>query len=589
MTFLPASRARWIVSLAAMGALSGGATLASCSSDDANQTPPAPDAAAGDETTPPVDAGVDAPTSFCATENLPTVAWNAGPYGTHRGDIAGDFQLPLNDGTTWSFQASFTGCESYVVLPDQIPVSETDNTSVWASAADLAQLVKLSPRNVHYFFVSNRSQTAAAAASVSQMQARLDALFAKMSDADAAQWRAHLHLVSGNAQALGTWMSDALVGYFYTGFAIDRAQRIRGVGYLADVSRYDAALASAGKWPWTSNLAYAAYEGVYMNGQASQAAALASENATVIDLWKGETLAQFAEKDVMLPDAAKMAGFDTMEVEITQRCPDPTKNEFAMNCGAWDYIASLSVEKPDPDAGAPDAGDGGDAGPGMVNVEIGRFITSYHRETHWVEDITPMLVHVKDGGMQRFKWDFAPPWNTQPTATSLSIRLSNKKKGYAPAQATFLYAGGAFDSKYDNNRNPISVMIPSNAKHVELWSIITGHGQDMTTSCSEFCNHQHQFTVGGSKHLLEFPMAGNDDGCIATVATGTTPNQGGTWWLGRGGWCPGGAVTPWVVDVTKDVTPGQTTTIDYQGMYANATPPDGSGNIDMISYLAVYE
>ena len=68
------------------------------------------------------------------------------------------------------------------------------------------------------------------------------------------------------------------------------------------------------------------------------------------------------------------------------------------------------------------------------------------------------------------------------------------------------------------------------------------------------------------------------------------PNQGGTWWFGRGGWCPGQQVEPDVIDVTDAVTPGTTVTVNYQAMLnGSMTIPDGSGNIVLSSYLVVYE
>jgi len=69
-----------------------------------------------------------------------------------------------------------------------------------------------------------------------------------------------------------------------------------------------------------------------------------------------------------------------------------------------------------------------------------------------------------------------------------------------------------------------------------------------------------------------------------------TPNQGGTWWFGRGGWCPGQQVDPWVVDVTAEVTPGQPATVSYRGLFKSIDPPpDGAGDINMVSYLVVHE
>ncbi len=535
-----------------------------------------------------MDVTPDAPLTTCP-DNLPALAWSSGPYGVHRADVSDDFSVPLTDGTTWSLKGAFNGCESYVFVPD-LAISSTKTASIWTLPKDLAALVKQSAKNVHYFFVSTQS-AASAATSISNQDAAVQALLGTLSATDQAQWSTHLHVVSQRAQDLGNWMSSAMTTYLSLGFAIDRTQHVRGLGTLADVTRQNST------W-FDNNLAYASYEGDYMNATASRAAALAAETATVVTLFgqglshlnadggtgSDSILAGWAETDAVLPTAQQMAGFDTLEVEVTQLCPSPGLNEFNNNCGAWDYIASLGVA-PLPDADAGDAG--------APNIEIARFITSYHRETHWVIDASPMLAELKSGGTRHFRWEFAPPWNVQPTATTLTLRFSNQKKGYAPTQKTFLFAGGSFDDQYNVGRAPVSVPIPSTAKHVELWAIITGHGGDPITNCAEFCDHQHQFTVGASTYTKDFPMAQTQKGCITDTANMMTPNQGGTWWYGRGGWCPGAPVVPYVVDVTKDAPAGQTVSVSYQGMLNGNTPPaadaGGTGNIDMVSYLVVYE
>ncbi len=579
----------WLLVCAAAGVL-GWATV-SCSGDSSS-----PDASADSGSDVVVDVAPDAPTT--CSDALPALSFSGGPYGVHRGDVSDDFQLALTDGSTWSLKASFDGCESYVFVPD-LSTSSTNAATIWSRPADLAKLVKQSAKNVHYFFVSTRSATDAAT-NVSTQDAAVQALLATLSPSDAAQWSTHLHVVQSRAQDLGNWMSTAVTGYLQYGFAIDRTQHIRGLGTLADVTRQNST------W-FDNNLAYASYEGDYMNATAARAAALAKETATVVTLFgagvahtnadggtdNGAILAGFAETDAVLPPPSAMAGFDTLEVEVTQLCPDPATNEFTNNCGAWDYIASLSVAPlASQDAGAPDAGDGG-VSAAAPNIELARFITSYHRETHWVLDATPMLAELRSGGTRRFRWDFAPPWNVQPTTTTLTLRFSNQQKGYTPAQQTFLFAGGTFDDQYNVGRVPVSVPIPQAAKHVELWAIITGHGGDAITNCAEFCDHEHHFTVGGSAYVKDFPMAATQSGCVPDTAQMMTPNQGGTWWYGRGGWCPGAPVPPWVVDVTKDAPAGQTVTVSYQGLLSGATPPPqdagGTGNIDMVSYLVVYE
>ncbi|MEZ4307418.1 MAG: peptide-N-glycosidase F-related protein [Polyangiaceae bacterium] len=506
--------------------------------------------------------------SYCEVASLPVRPWADGPYGTHRGDLADDFTVDLATGETWTFKDRYSGCESYVFLPDTLRVSDLDKTSIWTK--DLLALIKASPKNAHYFFISRASTDEAAAASTAAMQAYVDETVAGLAEPDLQHWKDHLHVVSKRAQLLGNWLSDMLSGIGRGGFAIDRLQQIRGVGNLADVKRFKQALNDAGYWPWEQNLAYAAHEVRYFEQAFAREEKLAAEDVTVVPFYDGEVLAEFDEKEIDLPSEADMAKFDTLEVDITSMCPDPDKIEFG-NCGAWDYLAYLFVKDDDGN-----------------NVELARFITSYHRETRWIVDASAMLVHLQKGGKRTFRWEFAPPWNTQPTATKLSLRFSNRNKGYRPVEATYLWGGGAFNAAYNDAHLPVDVPIPADAKHVELFTIITGHGAE-TGQCAEFCNHQHLFTVNGTEHKKEHKEAGTSNKCIDHIENGMVPNQGGTWWFGRGGWCPGEQVDPWIVDVTSEVTPGEMATITYEGQYKNLTPPDNAGNIAMTSYLVVYK
>jgi peptide-N-glycosidase F-like protein len=550
---------------AIVGALAAIVVIGSC--DDGDET----ESAATTATTASVGAGAGGqggsggtdPAAVCAELDLPVLPFAGGPFGTHRGELADDFEVALVDGSTFRLSERWSGCETYLFVPDSLPVSQLDLTSIW-DKDDLDDLVAASPLNTHYFFVSRQTMPEAADAATQAMQGRIDALLGTLEPTAAEHWRTHLHVIAGPATS---WLGGVISGHGRIGFGIDRSQRIRGIGYLSDVERYDAQLQQQGAWPWESNLAYVANEARYFNAQHDRLAD--RTGGTVVTLWDGEILEEFAETTVALPPPEEMTTFDTLEVEVEMQCPDPELPEPG-NCGPWDYLANLYVK---------DAMN--------ADVEIARFITSYHRETHWIVDVTPMLAHLLSGGMQTFRWSFAPAWNTQPTATRLRLHLSNRGKGYAPAELTFLFAGGAFGSTYNDAYLPIDVPVPADAQRVELWSLITGHGGE-TNNCAEFCNHQHELTVNGHSYLKEHPEAATNDGCIAELEHGMVPNQPGTWWFGRGGWCPGQQVDPWVVDVTADVTPGQTAQITYQGMYAGGTPPDGSGNIVMTSYLVVY-
>ncbi|MEO7331022.1 MAG: peptide-N-glycosidase F-related protein [Minicystis sp.] len=518
-------------------------------------------------------AGGTAPdvSALCKAQMLPIRSFAEGPYGTHLGELADDFTVDLLDGTSFHLKEQFSGCESYVFIPDRLAISELEPASVWSVDKDLLGLIKASPRNVHYFFVSRMTTDATADESLKAMQARVDAVFSKLAAADAEHWKGHLHVVTKRAANLGNWITGVLGSHGKLGFSLDRGQRIRGAGNLADVKRFSADLNAQMKWPWKANLAYAANDPKYFNAQSLLQDKMDAESATVVKLWDGEILAEKADTMAMLPSAAEIAGFDTLEVEVTQQCPDPELIELG-NCGAWDYIANLFLVDDE-----------------QNQVELSRFITSYHRETHWVVDASPMLALLASGGAHKFRWSFAPSWNTQPTATKLSLRFSNQKKAAKVTQSVFLWAGGGFGSGYNTGRLPVDVPIPATTKKVELWTIITGHGSG-TGQCSEFCNHQHEFSVNDKAHLEEFKGAGNDNGCIAHLDNGMTPNQAGTWWFGRGGWCPGQQVDPWVMDVTADVIPGQTATVSYRGLYKNVDPPpDGAGDIAMVSYLVISE
>ncbi|MBT3221146.1 MAG: hypothetical protein HN348_18855 [Proteobacteria bacterium] len=201
-----------------------------------------------------------------------------------------------------------------------------------------------------------------------------------------------------------------------------------------------------------------------------------------------------------------------------------------------------------------------------------------------IADEATNVATTRDGERQvRYEW--APSWNTQPTGVTVSLRLSNQGKKATPEEIVPLFVGGAFNSTY-NDRDPIEVDIPADVVKVELVAITTGHG-GATNNCAEFCVHSHHYTVGKTTYDQAFPEPGDDRGCSNTVNTGTVPNQAGTWWYGRGGWCPGRRVDPFVVDVTTDITPGQTATITYEAKNNGGAPFDDGGTIEHRSWIVI--
>ena len=491
-----------------------------------------------------------------------------GPFGTLRHDLADDFTVTELDGSTWQLSERWSGCESYLFVPSGRIVSAIDSTSIWER--DVDALIATSPPNAHYFFVATRDP-AEAPAELAAMQARVDEALLALEPDQAEWWRAHLHVVAEHRSELDGWLGTMLAGLGAGGFGIDRTQRLRLLGSFADVTRYSNILASQNEWPWEANLAYAAYEAQHWEYESTRNAYLASHEATVVTPWEGEVLAEIVETTVDFPSATEMAAFDTFEIDLTMDCPDPAAGEFG-NCGAWDYLSHIYLLDDD----------------GVTWLELARFITTYHREGRYLVDATPMMVHLLAGGSRQIRFEVSPPWNPQAYLTKMDFRFSTQGRAEKPREATFLFAGGNFNATYNDAYTPIDVAIPDTATKVELWAIITGHGGD-AFNCAEFCNHQHAFTVGSATHTKVHDVAGTEQGCMDAIAGGMVPNQGGTWWFGRGGWCPGQQVEPWVVDVTADVTPGQNVTVSYEGLFNGNTPPDNAGNIRMASYLVVYE
>ncbi len=74
---------------------------------------------------------------------------------------------------------------------------------------------------------------------------------------------------------------------------------------------------------------------------------------------------------------------------------------------------------------------------------------------------------------------------------------------------------------------------------------------------------------------------------MLAVPEGTVPNQYGTWWLGRNGWCPGREVALRLIDVTEDASPGDGLTVAYMGLYKGAPFNADGASIAMSSWLII--
>jgi hypothetical protein len=562
-----------------------------------------------------MDATADAEAS-CADGSCASAAFQPGPYGTGARDLAGPFTVPTTAGP-WTFEQEFTRQDHYVFLV------YTPGTFRFGNGTDLSQslfegpvdeLLSRSPRNVHYFFLWNRNE-----AGFTEFQTRANDALALLSAEDQAHWRPRVHFVTQQANMIPGWVGNLVrtriaamlpnKRYDAYQWAIDRNQRVREVGQLGT-------LTNGGIAP---DLTFLAHEAQYYEHEAQRAARLRAETATVVtlvdnqrvDYWEGprnwRDAVQYA--DAMLPDPATMARFDTLEVDFEMHCPSHRDGE----CGAWDYIADLRIcEDPTPsgDAGAdaaadasPDTDAASDASAGDAaeetfrprragcDREVARWITPYWREGRWVTDISQMLPLIAQGGRRTFRWYSKHQFDPRevPYYISLSFRLSNRNRGMRPSEVRTLWSseGEPFNSTYDARHPAQRFTVPAGVRKVELYSLITGHGAE-TGQCAEFCNHTHSFALNGATPTtIRHPDAQSGLGCAARVGEGVVPNQHGTWYFGRGGWCPGQDVRPTVTDITAQLRMGAENELTYTARLNNNPLAAGRnyGSINHATYL----
>jgi hypothetical protein len=504
------------------------------------------------------------PVSACEDLGLPIAAFTPGT-GADWGRVAGDFTVETTFGV-WNLAEAYSGCESYVFFND---VGDGASTSLRNTMS--AELFSRSAANVHYFFLTSAGDSVAGA---DDWQTRVGSALAGVSKAEQEHWTSRVHFVTDDPAAIAGSVGEFLAAQDGPPlFAIDRAQTWDNPGY-------------------TPSAAALGYVSRYYNFRFDQDQWLASLDATSVPMIDEVAFAPdcvpgdpcfdvqngpFSNSNnwqvwpATFPDAATMAGFDTMDLVVTATCgPDAYAD-----CGHWDYEAMVNLCGDDTCA---------------TTQEVARWITPYSRPgtRRWVIDMTPLLGLVAAGGTQYF--NFGMVWNMNPSTWDLRFVLRNEGRGEASRTVEPAFTGNrAFNDAYNDEWMPLSFTPPPGTTRVELVAIISGHGQD-TGNCAEWCNHQHEFTVNGTDvHLREFPGQVVEDRCAEAVDDGVIPGQGGNWTPGRAGWCPGLPVQPWVVDITDQVAIGTSNTLDYRGLYQNVPVTGNRGRIRLSSYLAYYQ
>ncbi len=552
------------------GASTGPSTVGTTApAEDSTSSASAADTTAGEESS----SGGGAPTA-CDELGLPAAPLLPGE-GTSWGQVAGEFTVETTFGP-WSLAEMFTGCDSYVFIND---LGDSDSGALASSLNEV--LFQRSAANVHYFFLSSTGDPSAGA---DDWQGEVGAALFPLTPEEQDHWAPRVHFVTDAPEAIEGSVGDFVAAHAdQRVFAIDRAQAWDNPGSTSDTE--------TGGFAQTA--AVLGYVGRHYNFRYDQDAWLASLDATEVpvidqveftpDCLVGEECfdtqnGPFSNSNnwqtwpAQFPDAATMAGFDTMDLVVTATCGP---SSYA-DCGHWDYEAVVNLCSDD-----------------MCTEpaqEIARWITPYSRPgtRRWVIDASPLLGMVADGGTQHF--NFGMIWNMNPSVWDLRFILRNEGRGAASREVIAAFSGNrGFDDNYNDAWTPVEFTPPAGTARVELVAIISGHGQN-TDNCAEWCSHQHEFTVNGSDvHLREFPGQVTGQRCGEAVDEGVIPGQWGNWTPGRAGWCPGLPVQPWVVDITDQVTLGELNTLDYRGLYGGQPVTGNRGRIRLSSYIAYYE
>ncbi|MEO0600197.1 MAG: peptide-N-glycosidase F-related protein, partial [Myxococcota bacterium] len=498
----------------------------------------------------PIDSAPPAPTT--CEDGVAVLPFSDEETGVQFGERAADFTATTLDGGTFRLSEAWNGCDSFVV----ISYFEGASDALWSSSPE--NLFKNAPKNSQFIFVSDEMGPARRE---SRLQAMRDALDLGPARAD----RAHFLVdrLSSIEGGLGDFVTD-YVAYLPESFVqidADRGSSAPVPSFLG-IDRFqtwDPGGNTNDIVGGTPQVEIAGYLPLFYNHKAQLATRLASEDVTEIELLNEEVTERVFDRTVDLP--ADLSGFDTLEFDVEVTCKE--RNPFA--CSEWDRIARIDWCT---DATCEE------------RQEIVRWITPYWRRGNrrWAIDASAFLGLVP-GGTQTFRISMGPGLErATPRDARVTARLSTRGVP-RPASTVQVFSGGTFNADYNANHPPVTLDVPAGATKVELVTILSGHGQDGTTNCSEWCDHRHRFSIDGQEAVLlqSDEGIGSRAGCAPAAAQGVPPGQWGNWAPQRAYWCPGLPVDPVANDLTSLVTPGSTAELGYEAFLQGTFGPEGAG------------
>ena len=473
----------------------------------------------------------------------------------------------------WNLEQNWTGNESYIFIHFDANVSSS--SALWGSSTR-EQLLTTSPNNVHYFFISNRTQYES---DMVQMKEIYDEILEEFSLEDQNHWNNHLHFINEKTSNLNNWLSTVLTGKF--ALAIDSFQQIREIGYLGNPATFSG-----------TYIHYLAHEALYFDYE-NNTFSETNNSYNEITIFEREHYtggwAASISQVFDVPNQQELSQYNKMEVELLRGCPDANMNYSDAGCDDYDRIARLYFCDLD----------------GSNCYEIAKWITPFDRQPHSLTDISPFLSILRSNENEQKILKFQESgWPNSLLTIKLRLYNGVNENGYAQAIYPLWNNTVQFNPDYEENRPAQVFSVPSNATKVEFVSYISGHGWGSAGcfNCCEFCNSRHVFSINGGVYEFNqsFPNASSNTHCMdpeTIQTTGVIPNQYGTWGYGRAGWCPGRDVKPYIMDITEHIIAGDDNVIDYNACRVSGnscvSPPTCAGDgycpeIAMSSYIIIY-
>jgi hypothetical protein len=194
-------------------------------------------------------------------------------------------------------------------------------------------------------------------------------------------------------------------------------------------------------------------------------------------------------------------------------------------------------------------------------IEVGRHITPYWNcPWTWRLDVTDyqLLFH----GEKKMEI-YIETWKDDGFQVTITLELTVGKPAEIPVIIMNLWNGAAVG--YGNTGNthlekffiPLTIPIRSTTDKVLLKFAVTGHRfTNNTGQGAEFLRRGRTVKVnsGGNWQNELWQECGSWP---------VQPQDPGTWYHDRAGWCPGDLIDPWTIDATPQLTPGQDAKIEY--------------------------